>query len=456
MSDTNHVAELVRRSAAAQKQFEFATQEQADGAARAVCKAIYDNAERLAKLAVEETRMGCEGDKVIKCRTKSLLIWNAMKGKPTVGVIRRIEEKRLVEIAKPMGVVASIVPCTNPVVTPMSNAAFALKTRNSVVFSPHPNAKRCTREAVALFRAELARLNLPQDLVLAIEEPTIADSGALMRQADVIVATGGMAMVKAAYSSGKPAYGVGAGNVQCIVDRDADLPAAAAQIITGRSFDHGLICLGEQCVFVPEELYGAFVEQMRAGGAYYIADPAQLERLRETLFPGGGAINRAVVGRSAVQVAEQAGLSVPEDTRILLAKGAGTGAQDPLCREKMCPVLTVLPYGSFEEGVDKMVCNLEYEGKGHSIGIHSHTQAHVEYAALRCPVSRIVVNQPVGTSGGGSYLNGFPPTTTLGCGSWGNNSFSGNFSFEHLMNISRVGYPYDQTDVPGDGAVWAQ
>lgn len=455
MSDRSLVEELVCRSAAAQRGFSTATQEQADAAARAVCKVVYDNANRLAQLAVDETHMGSVQDKIAKCHTKSQLIWNAMKGKKTVGVIRRIEEKRMLEIAKPMGVVASIVPSTNPVVTPMSNAAFAFKTRNSIVFSPHPNAKQCTKEVVALVQTELEKLGLPRDLILTIEEPTIQDSGRLMGLADVIVATGGMAMVKAAYSSGKPAFGVGAGNVQCIVDEDADLDRAAEMIIQGRCFDNGLICLGEQCVFVPEARYEAFVAKMREKGAYYIDDPRQLDRIREGLFPGGGGLARGLVGRDARKVSELLGLDVPEDTRLLLVRGAGTGPADVLCREKMCPVLTVMPYDTFEHGVDMMVENLEHEGKGHSIGIHSNDQAHIEYAATRCSVSRIVVNQPVGTSGGGSYFNGFAPTTTLGCGSWGNNSFSGNFSFEHLMNISRVGFPYDESDVPGPDEIWS-
>lgn len=449
------VEELVRRAGAAQKEFEFATQEQADAAARAICKVIYDHAEELAQLAVEETGMGNYQDKVSKCRTKSLLIWNHMKHQKTVGVIRRLEEKKMLEVAKPMGVVASIVPCTNPVVTPMSNGAFALKTRNAVVFSPHPKAKRCTWEAVTLFREELKRLGLPEDLVLTIESPTIEDSGKLMSLADVIVATGGMGMVKAAYSSGRPAYGVGAGNVQCIVDRNVDLEAAAQKIIDGRCFDNGLICLGEQCVFVPCEDYDTFVQILKEKKTYFIDDPVQTEQLRQAIFPDCGPINRNVVGQDACRVAAVAGLQVPADTRMLAVRGAGAGPQEQLCREKMCPVLTVIPYDSFEHGVDMMVENLEFEGKGHSVGIHSQDKDHIEYVGLRCPVSRIIVNQPTGTTGGGSYYNGFTPTTTLGCGSWGNNSFSGNFSFEHLLNISRIGFPYEMSDVPAPEEIWA-
>ena len=448
------VEELVRRSAQAQKQFEFATQEQADAAARALCKVVFDRAEELAQLAVEETGMGNYPDKVAKCRTKSQLIWNNMKGKRTVGIIRRLDDLKMLEIGKPMGVVASIVPCTNPVVTPMSNGAFALKTRNSVVFSPHPKAKLCTQRVVELFHEELRKLALPEDLVLTIAAPTIEDSGKLMSLADVVVATGGMGMVKAAYSSGKPAYGVGAGNVQCIVDRNVDLDAAVQMIMDGRCFDNGLICLGEQCVFVPQESYDNFVQTIQKKNGYFIGDADGVERLRKALFPNNGPINRSVVGQDACRVAEIAGIPVPDGTRMLAARGIGPGSQEQLCREKMCPVLTVIPYDTFEHGVAMVVENLEFEGKGHSVGVHSKDESHIEYVGLKCPVSRIIVNQPTGTTGGGSYYNGFTPTTTLGCGSWGNNSFSGNFSFEHLMNISRVGFPYETSSVPSAEEIW--
>lgn len=448
------VEELVVRSKAAQKQFEFATQEQADAAAKAICKVVYDHQQELGKLAAEETRMGKVEDKIAKCRNKSSQIWTSIKDRKSVGVINRLEDKRMLEIAKPMGVVASIVPSTNPVVTPMSNAAFALKCRNSVIFAPHPRAVKCTKLLVELFRAELAKLGLPEDLVLGLEHVSNEDSALLMSSADVVVATGGMGMVKAAYSSGKPAFGVGQGNVQTIVDRDADLGEAAEKIIIGRSFDNGLICLGEQTAFIPEEKYDAFVEEFRKHGGYYIDDDATADQLRECIFPHGGDISRDVVGLTAEQVAKLVGLEVPAGTRVLATKAKAIAQGDVLCREKLCPVLALMPYGAFEEGVAMMVQNLEYEGKGHSIGIHSNTPEHVEYAATQCSVSRVVVNQPSGTTGGGSPTNGFTPTTTLGCGSWGNNSFSGNFDMVHLMNITRVGYPLDQSWLTDPELAW--
>ena len=243
-------------------------------------------------------------------------------------------------------------------------------------------------------------------------------------------------------------------NVQTIVDRDVDLGEAAEKIIIGRSFDNGLICLGEQCAFIPEEKFDAFVEEFKKHGGYYIEDEATADKLRECIFPGGGDISRNVVGLTAEQVAALIGLEVPAGTRVLAAKVKAIAQGDVMCREKLCPVLGLMPYGTFEEGVAMMVANLEYEGKGHSIGIHSNDPARVEYAGIQCSVSRVVVNQPSGTTGGGSPTNGFTPTTTLGCGSWGNNSFSGNFDMVHLMNITRVGYPLDESWLPDPEMAW--
>ena len=448
------VSELIERSKAAQKQFEFATQEQADAAARAICKVVYDNANTLGPLAAEESRMGSREDKISKCIAKSSLIWNSIKDKKTVGVIARNEATRTMEVAKPMGVVACIIPSTNPVVTPMCNAAFALKTRNSAIFAPHPRAVQCTKTLVEMFRSELKKLGLPEDLILTLEEVSVEGSSELMSMADVVVATGGPAMVKSAYSSGKPSLGVGQGNVQAIVDTDADLKEAAEKIIAGRSFDNGLICLGEQTAFVQKDQFDTFIKEIQKAGGFYVEDEVAVNELRENIFPAGGPINRDIVGLSAMDISHKFNLNAPEGTKAIVVKASAVGKKDDLCREKLCPVLTVYPYDTFEDGVAMMVENLEFEGKGHSIAIHSNTPEHVEYAAIQCSVSRVVVNQPSGTTGGGSPYNGFTPTTTLGCGSWGNNSFSGNFSHVHLMNITRVAYPYDTPYLENPADAW--
>ena len=448
------VDELVARSRAAQKEIEFMTQEQADAAARAILKVVYDNAEELGPQAAVESRMGKKADKIAKCRNKSSLIWQFLKDKKSVGVIARDDEHHMYEVAKPMGVVAAVIPSTNPVVTPMCNAAYALKTRNSVIFSPHPRCIEITKKCVKLFQDELEKLGLPRDLVLGLEHVSLEDSAALMAAADIVVATGGPAMVKAAYSSGKPSLGVGQGNVQCIIDEDVDMSDAVEKVIVGRGFDNGLICLGEQTVFVPASKYDEFAKQASEHGAFYIDDPETVAKLREGLFPGNGPLSREVVGLTAHEVGEKLGIDVPEDARIIFVKVDAIGANEQLCREKLCPVCAVHTYEGWEQGVAYMVENLEFEGKGHSICVHSNDPEHVEYAAIQCSVSRCVVNQPAGTTGGGSPTNWFGPTTTLGCGSWGNNSFSGNFSYTHLMNITRVGYPLDESYMPDPSKVW--
>ena len=340
MSEKISLEERVARARAAQKQFEFATQEQADAACRAVLKVVFDNAEKFGPMAAEESRMGSREDKIAKCRNKSALIWNDLKDKKSCGIIRRIPEKKMLEIAKPMGVVASIIPSTNPVVTPMSNGAYALKTRNAIIFSPHPRAVECTNLLVGLFRDELKKLGLPEDLIQVVDEVSIEASAELMAACDLVVATGGNDMVKSAYSSGKPAIGVGQGNVQTIIDENADIAKAVGDIIIGRSFDNGLICLGEQCVHVPESKLNEIVTEFKKQGAYIVEDAEEKDKLREVCFPGGGAFSRFCVGNTAPEVAEQAGIAdVPAGTRVLAAVVDGVGAADVLCREKLCPVM---------------------------------------------------------------------------------------------------------------------
>lgn len=450
------VSELLERSRKAQKQFEFATQETVDAASKALLKVIFDNQVELGTMAYEETRMGDLNDKIAKCKNKSCQIYHSIKDKKTVGIIKVDEENKIYNVAKPMGVVASIVPSTNPVVTPMSNGAFAIKTRNSVIFAPHPRAINLTKRIVELFRGELKKLGLPEDLVLGLEEVSIEATGELMAGSDIIVATGGMGMVKSAYSSGTPALGVGAGNVQVIVDRDVDLDDAAEKILNGRRFDNGLICLGEQTVFVPKELFDDFVKSFEKAGGFYVSDETETNNLREAMFPNKGPISRDIVGQNALKVAELAGLTVPATTKVIAATASGLGHDDVLCREKMCPVLNIMTYDTFEEGVSKMVENLEAEGKGHSVGVHSNNKEHIEYVGVQCSVSRCIVNQPCGTTGGGSPTNGFTPTTTLGCGSWGNNSFSGNFNYTQLLNITRIGYLKDYSYLPHPEKVWEE
>ncbi|MBU5591500.1 aldehyde dehydrogenase family protein [Clostridium sp. MSJ-4] len=454
MSANLYIDELIKRAKEAQSKFEEFSQEEVDKVVKAIAQVVYTRAEELAKMAIEETGMGVYDDKVLKNKGKSKLIWNNLKGKKSVGVIDEDREKALIMVAKPMGVVAAVTPCTNPIVTPMCNAMFALKGRNAIVIAPHPRAKKCAKYIVELFNENISKLGAPENLIQVIEEPSIELTSELMKSVDVVVATGGMGMVKSAYSSGKPAYGVGAGNVQCIIDREVDIKEVVPKIITGRTFDNGIICSGEQSVIVPKEKYTEIIEEFKANGTYYVEDEETVEKFAKVIFPEGS-INGKIVGQSVQFIAELAEVKVPKDTKVIMLKSRGKGHKDILCKEKMCPVMVAFEYEDFEEAVDIAQSNLNVEGRGHSCAIHSNNKEHITYAGNKLTISRLVVNQPSSTSAGGSLYNGFAPTTTLGCGSWGNNSISENLDYKHLINLSRIGFYNSEAKVPKDEEIWA-
>lgn len=448
------VQNLINNARVAQKQFEIFTQEQVDFIVREIGKTVYDNAEILAQLAVEETRMGVYEHKVLKNRGKAKVIWNDLKDKKSVGEIYRDPVTNIVEIAKPIGVVGAVTPTTNPIVTPMCNAMFALKGRNAIVIAPHPRAKKCSGETIRLINERITKLGAPKNLIQIIDEPSIEKTNDLMKLADVVVATGGMGMVRAAYSSGKPAFGVGAGNVQVIVDRDVDFDQTAMKIIEGRTFDNGIICSGEQSVICHKEDYKEVIDAFERHGGYLIKNMKEHLKIKQTLFENGH-LNKDVVGQSPLEIARLSGVSIPENTKVILLESNGYGEEELLCREKMCPVLTMIPYEDFEEAVEIAKTNLELEGNGHSAAIHSNTFSHIKQAGEILSVSRLVVNAPSATTAGGSFLNGFAPTTTLGCGTWGNNSISENFTYKHLLNISRIGLLRQNVEILQDEEIWA-
>lgn len=454
MEAKDQIALMVEKSRVAQEAFAKFSQEQVDAVVREIAKTVYYNAEELARMAVDETKMGVYADKVAKNKGKSKVIWNDLKDKKSVGIIDRDEKNGLVLIAKPIGVIASVTPTTNPIVTPMSNAMFALKGRNSIIVAPHPNAKKCSSYTVELINKAIAQFNTPQDLIQVITEPSIELTNELMKAADVVVATGGGAMVKAAYSSGKPAFGVGPGNVQCVIDKGVDYDDAAKKMITGRIFDNGIICSGEQSAIIPEEDFEKVITAFEKNGAYFIRNSEERAALRNTLFVNG-AMNKNVVGKSVAVIAEMAGLKVPEGTKVILVEAEGVGKADLLCKEKMCPVMIALKCKDFKDGVHLAQTNLNMEGKGHTAVVYSNNTANIEYAGDMLTVSRLVVNQPSSTTAGGSLFNGFAPTTTLGCGTWGNNSISENFTYKHMLNISRIGYFLKDKKAPTDEEIWA-
>ena len=449
------IKELVRNARTAQKKYELFDQNKVDAIVRDIGKFVYDNAEPLARMAVDETEMGSFEDKILKNKSKARVIWNNLKNKKSRGVIGEDAESNLVYVAKPMGVVAAVTPVTNPIVTPMCNGMFALKTGNAVIFAAHPKAQKCAEYLSQEFMKIVKSHDGPDDLIQVVTGGSVEKTQELMQSADVVVATGGGAMVKSAYSSGKPSFGVGAGNVPVIIDRNIDLKEAVEKIIDGASFDHGIICSHEQFVFAPEENFDKTIELFTSSGkVWFTDDQSQIKKLRNVVFQDGN-LNKDVVGKSASDVGKLAGVEVPKTSRLILLPADGSGTEDVLAKEKLCPVIAIVPYKTFEDAVSMAKSNLLVEGAGHSAALHSNNDQNIKKAGLELPISRLVVNQPSSTSAGGSLTNGFAPTTTLGCGSWGGNSISENLDYKHLMNVSRIGKIIPDKKVPTDEEIWS-
>ena len=458
--DTSKVKEssindLVERARIAQAKYESFSQQQVDAVVRDIGKFVYDNAESLAKMAVEETEMGSYEDKILKNKGKARVIWNNLKDKKSRGVIGEDNETNLVFVAKPMGVVAAVTPVTNPIVTPMCNGMFALKTGNAVIFASHPKAQKCAEYLTSEFMKIVKSHDGPDDLIQVVTNGSVEKTQQLMQSADVVVATGGGAMVKSAYSSGKPSFGVGAGNVPVIIDRNINLKEAVEKIVDGASFDHGIICSHEQFVIAPEENFDQTIELFtNTGKVWFTDDKLQIQKLREVVFLDGH-LNKDVVGKSASDVGKMAGIEVPDSAKLILLPADGSGNEDVLAKEKLCPVIAIVPYSTFDNAVAMAKANLLVEGAGHSAALHSNDDENIKMAGIELPISRLVVNQPSSTTAGGSLTNGFAPTTTLGCGSWGGNSISENLDYKHLMNVSRIGKVITDKEVPSDEEIWA-
>ena len=448
-----YIDEYVRRARQAQQIFEKKSQSEVDAAVKAIAKVIYDNAEMLAEMAVRETGMGNVPDKVIKNKAKAGMIWNHLRDKKSRGILSRNENTGITKFAKPMGIVAAITPCTNPIVTPMSNAMFALKAGNAIIITPHHKSIQSSAKTVELMNLALKDLGMPEYLIQILEVQSRENTKNLISSADVVVATGGSGMVHAAYSSGRPALGVGAGNVQCILDTNIDLQDAVNKIITGRTFDNGIICSGEQSVICPRQDYDEIIKTFESNGAFVVKTTEEKQKLRNALFEDGKP-NRHSIGQSTQKIAELAGIRVPKGIRVIVVEADSTAESDSLGKEKMAPVLSAYIYDFFEDAVEIARKNLEIEGKGHSVSIHSNNTKHIEYAGEALSVSRIVINQACATSAGGSYFNGLTPTNTLGCGSWGHNSISENLDFKHLMNVSRVAYYMADQHKPTEDELW--
>ena len=434
-----YIAGLIQNARAAQKEFEerFTTQRAVDEVVRAIALTIYNAKEELAPEVVEETGMGTVAYKITKMIATTTGQWNTMRGKASMGFIENpYDEPGVRVIAKPIGVVGSICPTTNPLITVVMNSMAAIKCRNAIIVAPHPKAKFVSQKAVNMIRAAFAKLGAPEDLIqiVAPDHCTIETTDELLAACDVNVATGGPGMVKSVYSCGKPGFGVGQGNTQEIICDDwTDLATTCAAAVANRAWDLGVPCTGDQMIHISAKREADFLAAVEKGGAYIIDDPEVRAKLSAYVFPDGKNINRDVVGKTPQVVGKAIGIEVPEDRQVLLTKVVGQAQDDVLCKECLFPLMRYRTYETFEEAVDAACANLYMEGAGHNSSIWTNDEANIEYASMRMPVSRLQVNQvPLGKN------NGMPPTTTLGCGYWSGNSISENFEWYHLYQTTRV------------------
>jgi sulfoacetaldehyde dehydrogenase len=437
------VKALVERARKAQQAIADYSQEQIDELCVAAGWEVYCDANiaELAELAVSETGMGNVPDKIKKHKGKILGVLKDLKGAKSVGLIERDEKRGISKYAKPVGVVGALTPVTNPTATPGSNALSIIKGRNAVIFAPHPKAARSSGLAVEMMRNGLAAAGAPEDLIQIIAEPSIPATEELMRQVDLVLATGGGAMVKAAYSSGTPAYGVGPGNAVQMVAEDADVSDAAAKITLSKCFDNATSCSSENSVIVHDSLYAQFMEALEHEGGYLVTGKEReaLEAWMWVLGKNGKTgLNPKIIAKSASNIAGGAGFTLPAGKKMLVVEGTYPLENDRFAGEKLSPVLTVWRYAEFAEGYDLMKRLTDNAGTGHSCGIHTSNREYVDYLGVHMKSSRILVNQPQAPGNGGNFWNGMPSTVTLGCGTWGGNITTENISYRHFLNITWV------------------
>src|SRR3954463_279801 len=403
-----------------------------------MAKAALRESPRVAALAVEETGYGVAEDKQIKNQFSAEIVWNYFKNLRTVGVVS--ETKDVVEIASPRGVVCGIIPSTNPTSTAIFKILIAIKSRNAIVLSPHPSAARCINETVKAMREAGVKEGLPAGAVVCMTTATIEGTEALMKHkmTAVILATGGIGLVRAAYSSGKPAFGVGPGNVPVFIERTADVPKAVQDILTGTCFDNGTICASEQAVVVDAPVEKAVREQFKAQGGHFLS-AAEADQLAKVVVTPQRSLNPAIVGKSVEFITKLAGLVVPSGTRCLLADVGGVGREHPLSMEKLSPILAFYVEEGIERGAARCFEVLSYGGMGHTAGVHTRSREAAVAYGREMPASRVIVNSPT-THGAIGFSTALPPSMTLGCGSWGGNVTSDNVSPLHLMDIKRVAF----------------
>lgn len=438
----------VEKAKAAQEKFQLFTQEQIDRIIKNIAEKAYEKSEYLAKLTVEETGMGIIEHKKIKNELGSMGVYESIKDKKTVGIIRRNPKEKVTEIAYPFGVIAAICPTTNPTSTAIYKTLISLKAQNAIVVSPHPTAKKCTIEALKICHDAAIDSGAPTGLIGWIDEPTMGTTTELMKhpEIDLIVATGGGGLVKAAYSSGKPAYGVGPGNGPVYLEKSANVKKAVRMIIDSKTFDNGTLCSTEQSIVVHKNIKHIVLRELKNNGAYLV-DTAEKERLERIISPEKGKLNPNIVGRSAHVIAEMAGFQVPEGTTVLIAEEEIVSKHHPFSIEKLAPIFPLYTINNEKEAHELCIKLLNNGGRGHSCSIHSNDEQAIQTFGLNMPVSRIMVNT-LASIGAAGATTGLTPSLTLGCGSYGGNISSDNITVTHLFNTKRIAYGIKEMDIP--------
>lgn len=446
----DNVREMYARARDAFRVIEFWPQEKVDEMVAAVGWEWQKekNAERLARIAVDESGIGVYEDKVKKIQSKTRGTMRDMIGARTCGLVREEPEKGLKIFAKPMGVIANVVPCTNPESTVCCLGLSILKTRNAMIVSPHPRTQGSSHATVELGRGALRKVGAPEDLLQCIRETSREKTRELMVNCDFAVATGGAALVKVVYAAGKPCHTVGAGNVVSIVDETADIRAAAAKIVISKIANNSASCSSENAVAIEASVYDEMIEALTAEGGY-LCNTEEREKLRAYMWPDGKILNRDVVARPATFVAEKAGIDVPEGTTFIMVLGTKPGPEDRFSGEKICPVLTVWTWTDFGEMIERMKQMHRFSGEGHSASLHGEREDRQIELALKANVGRINCNMPHAAANSGSWFNGQPTTDTLGCGTWAGNMTSDNINWKHFLNYTSLSVPIEE-HVPTD------
>ena len=441
----NHIKDmidgLVERAKKASAEYLKLDQEQVDKIVKAMALAGQEHHMELAKMAVEETKRGIYEDKITKNMFATEYIYHSIKYDKTVGIINENEEEGYEEIAEPVGIIAGVTPVTNPTSTTMFKSIISAKTRNVIIFGFHPSAQKCSVKAATILRDAAVAAGAPKDCILWIEEPSITATTMLMNHPDVnlILATGGKGMVQSAYSCGKPALGVGPGNVPCYIDKTAKLKTSVNDLVLSKSFDNGMICASEQSVIVDKDIHEEFEKLMKEAGCYFLNEE-ETNKLRESMFikEKGGSLNSAIVGQSPYNIAKSADIEVPEETKVLVLKENGVGIEYPFSKEKLSPVLAYYVVNNSDEGIELAEKLIEFGGLGHSAVIHSEDRDTIQKFSERVKTGRIIVNSPSTHGAIGDIYNTNMPSLTLGCGTFGGNSTTANVSSVNLINVKRV------------------